>query len=198
MFRLPARISAGCKSTVLSRSRDSPPVMFDLDATTSPTRQREGAIAFGLLIRFGVVGAATTLLDLVLFNMLSGPWGRLPIVPAHLLASVVTLTISFFGQRNLVFRRQEERAGNQAMRFILVTLIGVCLVQSLVLTGTAWMLVVARDPSGLLAWVPADRWPWVQRNLAKAAAMTTGIAWNFLWFRCWVFRKESRERFNAR
>lgn len=133
---------------------------------------------------------ATTFLDLALFNLSGGHWSGLPNVSAHLMASVVTLTISFFGQRNIVFRRQGEGPGRQAMRFILVTVVGVNLVQSFVLAGTAGMRVVARDPLGLLAGVPANRWPWVQRNLAKAAAMAIGIAWNFFWFRHRVFRTE--------
>ena len=143
---------------------------------------------FGLLARFGLVGTATTLLDLGLFNLLSGPWVGLSLVPAHLLASVVTLTASFLGQRNLVFAGQDGQLSSQAVRFVLVTVVGVALVQSAVMTGMAAMLEHGHGQGSLLASIPQEHWPMTQRNGSKAAAMVVGIAWNFWWFRNWVFR----------
>lgn len=145
---------------------------------------------WGLLARFGLVGTATTLLDLALFNLLSGPWLELPLVPAHLLASIVTLTTSFFSQRNLVFAGQDGRWSRQAVRFVLVTVTGVALVQSIVLNGMAAILQHAHGQWSLLASVPPEHWPVTQRNGAKAAAMVVGITWNFLWFRNWVFGRK--------
>jgi putative flippase GtrA len=148
---------------------------------------------FGLLARFGLVGAATTLVDLGFFNLLSGQWVGLSLVPAHLMASVVTLTASFLGQRNLVFAGHDGQLSSQAVRFVLVTVVGVALVQSAVLTGMAAVLAHAQSQWGLLASMPPEHWPVTQRNESKAAAMVVGIAWNFFWFRHWVFRSRRRD-----
>lgn len=160
-------------------------------ATEVPPAQprRRGLMrGFGLLARFGLVGAATTLFDLGLFNLLSGQWVGLSLVPAHLLASVVTLTASFLGQRNLVFAGQDGQLSSQAVRFVLVTVVGVALVQSAVMTGMAAMLEHGHGHWRLLASVQPEHWLVTMRNGAKAAAMVVGIAWNFWWFRHWVFR----------
>lgn len=163
-------------------------------ATAVPTarpRLKGWVRRLGLLARFGLVGTTTTLLDLALFNALSGSWVGLPLVPAHLLASVVTLITSFFGQRNLVFGGQGGRLGHQAMRFLIVTITGVALVQSIVLTGIAALLEYAHVHWNVLASVPPEHWPLTLRNGAKAVAMVVGISWNFIWFRNWVFRSQA-------
>lgn len=161
--------------------------MATSDVTANEADSPKWTRRLGLLLRFGLVGTATTLLDLALFNLLSGSWAGLPLLPAHLLASVVTLTVSFFCQRNLVFQGQNGRLSEQAMRFVLVTVAGVFLVQSAVLTGVALVLSQAHDHLKLLTSVSPEHWPLIRRNGAKAAAMLVGITWNFLWFRNWVF-----------
>ncbi len=146
--------------------------MIAIYSPTSAAHQRGGPKGSGLLSRFGLVGMATTFLDLALFNLSGGHWSGLPNVSAHLMASVVTLTISFFGQRNIVFRRQGEGPGRQAMRFILVTVVGVNLVQSFVLAGTGgcgswratrWVFWPGCPPIGGLGssgtWPKPPRWP---------------------------------------
>lgn len=144
----------------------------------------------GLLVRFGLIGAATTLLDLGMFNVLIGPWVGFPLVTSHLLASAATVATSFLGQRNLVFAGRDGRLSGQALKFFLVTVTGVGLVQSIVLIGIAVLLEFAHSQWILFASVPATHWHMVQHNGAKTTAMVVGIAWNFFWFRNWVFRSD--------
>ncbi len=164
--------------------------MAATEVPIAPRLPRGWMRGFGQLARFGLIGAATTLVDLGLFNLLSGQWVGLSLVPAHLLASVVTLTTSFLGQRNLVFAGQGGQLSSQAVRFVLVTVVGVAFVQSAVMTATAGMLEHGHGHWRLLASVQPERWPATVRNGAKAAAMVVGIAWNFWWFHHWVFRSE--------
>ena len=161
--------------------------MVPIDFSRPKSEFRGLPRGLGLLLRFGLVGTLTTLLDLALFNLFSGPQAGFPLVPAHLLASVFTLAASFFGQRNWVFQGCHRGLHQQATRFVMVTVTGVALVQSSVLSGAALALGQAHENWKLLPYVSAEHWVLIRRNGAKAMAMLVGIAWNFLWFRNWVF-----------
>ncbi len=120
------------------------------------------------LLRFATVGACTTVLDLVLFNVcLSLGLGT---VASHALSTALILPLSFLGQRR-AFRSGIDPF--QPLRFAAVTLVGAYGVQILVLEWAASTL-------GSASIGPA--------NLAKLAAMAAGIAWNFVLFRWLVFR----------
>jgi len=121
------------------------------------------------LLRFGLVGACTTLLDLTLFNVLLalGPG----VGPSHALSTSVILPISYVGQRR-AFLASDRRPWVQALRFVLVTVVGAYGVQSCVLAAGVQIF-------GSSAPLPA--------NLAKLSAMAVGIAWNFALFRWFVF-----------
>lgn len=121
-----------------------------------------------VLVRFATVGVATTLLDLLLFNV-SVLLGAGTIV-AHVLSSIVVLPLSFLGQRRAFRSRGDVR--RQVVCFSWVTLVGVFVLQPLILDAASHAL-----PKPGLAGA----------NVAKACAMVAGITWNLLWFRWHVF-----------
>ncbi len=121
------------------------------------------------LTRFALVGTLTTALDFTLFNgALSLGLG---VGPAHAASTSVILPLSFLGQRRAF--RSSGRPWSQALRFSLVTIVGAYGVQ-------VGVLAAAVELVGAVAVGPA--------NLAKLAAMSVGIAWNFALFRWFVFR----------
>lgn len=140
-----------------------------------------------LLTRYGLVGAMTTLFDLALFNLFSYYLLRLSVVQAHLCASLFTLCISFYGQRTWVFGSTSRNIGKQALRFFIITVSGVAMVQSAVLWGTKELFGLCIGRWGFLEVSPATAEVLI-RNASKLSAMCLGICWNFLWFRTWVFR----------
>lgn len=120
------------------------------------------------ILRFATVGCTTTALDVLVFNL--GVIVGLPALWAHLASSVIILPLSFLGQR-AAFRARGPLRG-QALRFAVVTGVGVLCFQPVVLSEAMRAVALV----GL-----------AQANAAKAAAVVAGITWNLVWFRWFVF-----------
>lgn len=120
------------------------------------------------ILRFATVGCTTTALDVLVFNL--GVIVGLPALWAHLLSSLIILPLSFLGQR-AAFRARGPLRG-QALRFAVVTGVGVLCFQPVVLSEAMRAVALV----GL-----------AQANAAKGAAVIAGILWNLVWFRWFVF-----------
>lgn len=120
------------------------------------------------ILRFATVGCTTTALDVLVFNL--GVIAGLPALWAHLVSSSIILPLSFLGQR-AAFRAHGPQQG-QALRFAVVTGVGVFCFQPVVLSEAMRAVAIA----GL-----------AQANAAKGAAIGAGIIWNLALFRWFVF-----------
>ena len=140
--------------------------------------------------RFGVVGLANTLLDFVLFQLLTKLFG-IPIGHvwiAKAISGTVALAVSFYLNRSWVFRAgggwRPETA--QAVRFVVATAIGVYAIQTpLTQLFATWL---------------SDTWgeAFVTKTVAFGLATLVSLSWNFEAYRWWVFRGRSSERAGVR
>lgn len=140
---------------------------------------------------FLVVGALTTALDFLGYNLLTRRppgWSR---VAASLVSCTVAMAFSFSVNWHLVFHPDGREWLGRVGKFLLVTATSSYLIQSAVihLLSGHWLGPVRW--ASLLAshWGPTRQFPadTVARNTVKAAAVGVGLLWNFAWYRWWVY-----------
>jgi putative flippase GtrA len=141
------------------------------------------------IFQFGMVGTCGALIDWAGFNLLVGlaRWRR---IPASIASTSCAMIWTFAGNWNFVFHPTEATTGIRALRFLIITCFSGWILQSLVIRvfGTAASLTRAFsghsfNPTSL----NSSKLDWVERNLAKLAAIFAGFIWNFCWYRAWVF-----------
>jgi putative flippase GtrA len=138
--------------------------------------------------RFGLVGLINTLIDFGLYNVLSAP-GRLSLVQANLISTTVAMIISFFTNRQLVFREHSGSFWRQVVSFYVVTAFGLYVLQ----TGTIKLLtevwlgpvnaaVMFAHTAGL-----SGHDQFVIKNTAKLIGTIVSLAWNYVMYKSVVF-----------
>ena len=151
-----------------------------------PDRTREQ------VVRFGAVGALTTLVDYVVFIALTIAFA-IPLSHVWLAkypSSVIAMTISYVLNRRWVFKSQTRDVRLESARFFSTTIVGVFVVQNLLtqffssnfqLFGkAAWR---ALDFVG----VPLPE-SFVIKTVAFGLATVASLTWNFLTYKFWAFR----------
>jgi putative flippase GtrA len=147
--------------------------------------------------RFAVVGALNTLVDYVLFIgltktfHLSLSW----VWVAKLVSGTVAISLSFFLNRNWVFRAQ-GRARAQAVRFVATTVFAVYAIQTpltqLFADTFTWPGRTFYDllhTTGLPRHLPSIvTEPLAIKTAAFALATVVSMVFNFVVYRRWVFR----------
>lgn len=145
--------------------------------------------------RFAVVGLANTLVDFVLFQALTKLFG-IPLSHvwiAKAVSGTVALAGSFFLNRRWVFRATRGRrlVGGQAARFVLATVIGVYVIQTLL---TQFFATTVPEPGELLFRVARDLGlagivseVFMIKTVAFALATAASMSWNYVAYRWWVF-----------
>lgn len=147
--------------------------------TLSP-RSSRGVVRGGLgdrspFLRYALVGAFNTGLDLVLFTVLAVVINVAPLA-ANVASTVIVLCVSYLLNRGFVFRTERSVRGT-VIQFVAVTLFSGLVVQSAVI----WTVL---HLGGLLApGLPED----VLAPFAKICAMGVGMLSNYLGYR-WLFR----------
>jgi putative flippase GtrA len=131
---------------------------------------------FGHLVhelgKFGIVGAASYVVDFAIFNLL---WGVMPWLPAKTVSTVVAATVAFVGNKRWTWRNREHAKLTRAYTlYFLFNAVGLGI--SLV------CLWISHDLLG-------DQWPDVfQTRLAdNVAAMVVGMGFGTA-FRFWAYR----------
>lgn len=141
--------------------------------STSFVRTRQDVQRFA---RFAAVGMLGTLIDVVLFMLLSG-WLGLPTLFANTLSYSVGIINNYALNRVWTFGDSCRKAtGKQFVQFALVSLSALALNNLLVL--------MLATPLGTL--VAAPQWGYL---LAKLCATVVGFCWNFFANRSWTFNQ---------
>lgn len=141
--------------------------------------------SLGAAAKFVVVGAANTLIDLGLLNLLLAAAGVVtPLLFAFFKAMSFSVAVghSFFWNRSWSFAptpgagsRGQQNLGGQFRLFLLATLIGLTLN-----TGVATLLVSMGPP---VSFISSLQWA----NVAAALALLVSTLWNFCAYRFLVF-----------
>jgi len=126
-------------------------------------------------IRFGIVGIANTALDFLLLFIFVGL--GIDKIAANYLSTSASLVFSFFVNKSFTFTAKGGNAKKQFALFIIITLIGLWIIQPIIiavvstaLAGTGWA-----DGAILFA--------------AKIVATVASLIWNYAFYSRIVFKK---------
>ncbi|MGS0765462.1 glycosyltransferase [Syntrophomonas curvata] len=136
----------------------------------------------GQICRFTVVGILNTVIDFGIFNILislSGMKSGLFLLLINMAAVTTAIINSFILNRVWTFKSSEPAYGIQFPKFILVSLTGM-----LVNTATVGLFALLS---------PAPDASYLMLNAAKLVAAVLSASWNFMFYRYWVFKKDSAE-----
>lgn len=131
-------------------------------------------------IRFGLVGIVNTIVDfLILFTL-----ARLLAVPtllANIISTSTALGVSYMLNKKAVFRNTSPHNSRQLMYFVIGTLVGLWLLQSIVIAGVIYLLEHAVREMSLT----------IVLLIAKVCATIVALTWNYLWYSRVVFKNGS-------
>lgn len=129
-------------------------------------------------LRFVLVGVLNTAIDFGALFALTAL--GLQVVPANMISTALALSFSFLANRSFTFGAAGGGgAVGQAVKFLLVTLFGLWVLQPLVLlAGTALL----GDPLG----------PHASLLVSKVVATIVSMVWNYLLYDRFVFRSSAR------
>ncbi len=130
-------------------------------------------------VRFIGAGIVNTLVDFSVFNILV--FFGLDIVLATIISTSVAMAGSFLLNKRGVFRNADP-APKQVVLFLLVTLSGQWIVQTIV------MVQVLHFLQGEFAAQNHPLFVWILQNVAKAAGIVISAAWNYIGYSRLVFK----------
>lgn len=132
-------------------------------------------------IRFGAVGALNTMTDLLILLWLGIGLG-VPWIFANAGSTSAALTVSYILNKQAVFMDTRKHNFKQILLFVIVTLIGLWLIQGAVLLTMPtflWMFFNLTDTMTLV--------------LSKIAATVVSLFWNYWWYSKVVFHPASKK-----
>lgn len=125
--------------------------------------------------RFAVVGGANTVIDFGLLFLLKTL--GLPVIMSNIISTTSAFIFSFFANKKYTFKTTDTNVKREIILFILVTLFGLWVLQTLVISLITSSLSYAHLPSGTTLF------------LAKAGATFVSLTWNYVLYSRVVFNK---------
>lgn len=125
------------------------------------------------LLRFGLVGLTATVIDFGLLFSLKN--AGLPVISANIISTLLAFVFSFSANRKFTFRSTSKKLARQISRFIIVTLFGLWILQSIV--------IVAADP--FISNLIDDQS--LKLVIAKLLATIVSMTWNYIMYARVVF-----------
>lgn len=135
------------------------------------------------LVTFAVIGLINTFVDLIVFVLLRSH--QVPLIVANIVSTSLALGLSFVLNRKFTFR--VEQSGRRTfLLFVVVTLIGLWVLQPAIIVATSYLL---KQPfvHALLSNMGLDTPHWIT-VFSKIAAVPFTLAWNFVLYKIVVFR----------
>lgn len=132
--------------------------------------------------RFVAVGIVNTVTDFAVLFVLAVLAG-LPPLAANILSTTAALAVSYVLNKRAVFKSADTNNARQVLLFVVVTLIGLWLVQGIVIiavTGAVESLLHAEQAVALI--------------IAKAIATIFSLTWNYVWYSRVVFAARDTQR----
>jgi putative flippase GtrA len=140
---------------------------------------------------FVIAGVVTTLLDFLIYNLLTRPPMRWPRIRANCVSVTVAIGFSFTVNLFFVFQPEAGNVMDRVAKFLIVTAFSAYVLQNLVIfiTSQVWLLPVrtALRASRYFVLTRSAGEDFIKRNSVKLMAVSVGLVWNFLWYRLFVF-----------
>lgn len=128
-------------------------------------------------IRFGLVGGANTALDFAILFILT--FAGLDKIVANYISTGASLIFSFFVNKSFTFKHKTGNAKKQFVLFLVITLIGLWVIQPVIIWGVTTVLT------------PTITNEAINLFIAKLVATIASLIWNYLLYSRIVFKKES-------
>lgn len=127
-------------------------------------------------LRFGLVGIVNTAIDFGILFILVKAF-NLPTIGANYISTSVALIFSFFANKKFTFKNNNSDQIKQFATFLVVTLIGLWVVQPLIISwsGILFEKIALNTDLSLL--------------ISKLLATIASLIWNYLMYRKFVFTK---------
>jgi putative flippase GtrA len=129
-------------------------------------------------LRFSLVSSISTAIDFTILLLLTSIF-NLPLIGGNFISTSISFVFSFFASKKFAFKTPDHHIKHEAIKFVLVTLSGIWLLQPLLM----WLLEpVIRDfgVKGVLVIV-----------IAKLIASLATFTWNYLFYTRLVFNKKN-------
>jgi len=125
-------------------------------------------------IRFGIVGMANTALDFALLFLFVGL--GINKIPANYFSTGISFIFSFFVNKSFTFKSKTGNAKKQLLLFIIITIIGLWVIQPLVITAVAGLLATSGWAAAYILFI------------AKVVATVASLVWNYILYSKIVFK----------
>lgn len=140
---------------------------------------------------FCLVGVATTVIDFAVFNLLSRSRIGWRPIPANIVSVALAMTWSFLANWFIVFHPDDYAWLQRAGRFLVTTAFSAFVLQNVVLYVTTgvwrWPSRVGVALARRLGLQRRFSDEFIARNTCKVLAVTTGLVWNFCWYKLFVY-----------
>lgn len=129
-------------------------------------------------VRFGLVGAANTLLDFCILFLLASFFG-VPNVTANVISSSIAFISSFVANKKYTFKTNGQNVIREMILFTVVTLFGLWVIQSAIIATITPSMhhIIENDTIALL--------------VAKLIATGASLVWNYILYSRVVFTSSS-------
>ena len=146
--------------------------------------------AYEQIIRFGVVGVASTVIDLLLFNI-GVLYLNYPVLVANVISATLATVFNYLAHSRWTFQTEEdEERKNHLVAYLLVTTSSIYVIQNLVLyvLTDVWKLPVSQLVNIIqqLNLVPYSSTA-LSLMVAKLGSLAVGATWSFVLYRKFVF-----------
>lgn len=126
-------------------------------------------------IRFAIVGLANTALDFgILFLLVALGLDK---IPANYISTGISFVFSFFVNKSFTFKSKSGNVKKQFAYFIVITIIGLWIIQPIVIGGVSTLLAGTGWAAGFVLLI------------AKLVATVASLIWNYLFYSRLVFKK---------
>lgn len=134
--------------------------------------------------KFVMIGFMNFFIDLAILNLLmfaSGQSAGIYYTVFKAMSFLVAVTFSYFFNKRWAFRdKKQTEQGRQFSQFLSVSIIGM-----IINVTTATLVVAYIAPAVNFVSLSGQMWG----NLGAVGGAATGLVWNFLGYKFWVFKK---------
>jgi putative flippase GtrA len=132
------------------------------------------------LLRFAAVGGMNTALDFGILFILKAL--GLPVITANIASTSIAFCFSFFANKKYTFKTTDTNIKREIILFVAVTLFGLWVLQSLVITFVSSLLHGWSLPDNLVLLI------------AKLVATVVSLVWNYVLYSTVVFKQSEQDR----